>query len=518
MHVPLLRSRLLMLPLALACLLPAGCGSSGSDSSAQPTTAISGTVTAGPVDGCALTVLDGTGQSVAGPVTSHLGAFTVNIPNNRLGEALVFACSGGTYTDEATGANTTAGTLSAQLDAATLAAGSTVNLTPGSTVIQAMLQAGKSRGEAESAFAGAFGYTPDPSVEPKMNADGTDAQNLAGLHAGVFSRLTADLGSLPADQFDLLPAIAEDLAADSVLNGVGATTMLLPRDLGNRYTRCLIAQGTAMGLTADHLGNIPFAKVAETATYRIEYQPGMMGAMQGKTVFKLKITNRAGNPILGAAPGLAATMAMATMSHGTPVDSVTELGGGLYQGTVYYLMSSSMMGVSAGYWSLAVTVSGETATFYPDVAMSMGDTTRASLKDGGDLIAGMMGQPGSVRPYFLFKDSLTGVTGNHTLGLFLATRETLMSHPPLVVGMTLHDDLGAPWTVNTVEVAASTDGGVTWLPLSDNGGGHWSVAGLTGLTKDVAGTILVKLDVNGREKNTTGVDGGLPATFTVTPK
>jgi hypothetical protein len=505
-----------MLPLALACLLPAGCGSSGSDSPAATTTPISGTVTAGPVDGCQLTVLDATGTNVAGPVTSHQGAFTVNIPDSRLGEGLVFECTGGTFTDEATGNNTAAGTLSAQLNVNALAAGVTVNLTPGSTVIRKMLHAGIARSVAEAAFSGAFGYTPDSSVAPKVTGGGTDAENLAGLRAGVFSRLTANLGKLPAQQFDLLTAIAEDLA-DGTLNGVGATTMVLPSDLGNRFVACLIAQGTAMGLASDHLGTLPFAKVAETATYRIEYQAGMMGAAQGKTVFKLKITDRAtGNPVTGAAANLAlnAVMAMPTKSHGTPIDStITEPSAGVYQCTIYYLMASSMNNMPAGYWSLDVTLSNETATFHPDVAMSMGDTSRASLKDANDKIAG-----GSVRTYFLFKDSLTGVTGNHNLSLFLACRETLMSHPALVVGQSLHNESGTAWTVDTVMVEVSTNSGTSWTPMTNNGGGHWSVAGLTGLTKDVAGTVLVRLTVNGVEKTTTGAAGGAQAAFTVTPK
>jgi len=526
MKVSPLRSRLLLLPLALACLLPAGCSSGGgSNAPAATTTPISGTVTAGPVDGCTLNVLDATGASVAGPVTSHLGGFTVNIPNSRLGEGLIFEATGGTFTDEATGNNTAAGSLSAQLNTSTLAAGITVNLTPGSTVIRKMLQAGVARSTAEAAFNGAFGYTPDPSVAAKVTGGGTDAENLTGLRTGAFSRLAAKLGKTPAQQFDLLTAIAEDLA-DGALDGVGASAMALPTDLGNRFGACLIAQGTAMGLASDHLGTLPFAKVAETASYRIVYQPGMMAAMQGKTVFKLKISDRAtGNPVTGAAANLVldAVMAMPTMSHGTPIDSViTEASAGVYQCTVYYLMASTMtvnnMTMPAGYWSLDATLNGETATFHPDVAMSMGDTSRASLKDANDKIAGMMGQPAQVRSYYLFKDSLSAINEAYTFGIFIASRESMMSHPALVVGQNLHNESGTAWTVDTVIAQASTDNGSHWTAMTNNGTGHWSVAELTGLTKNVAGTILVRLTVNGVEKTATGAAGGGQATFSVTPK
>jgi hypothetical protein len=511
MNVTLRRSRILFLPLALTCLLPIGCGSSDSASTPATTTSISGTVSAAPVHGCELTVLDGSGSLAAGPATSSQGAFTVMIPNARLNEALVFQCTGGSYTDEASGETTTAGTLSAQLDIETLAQGISVNLTPGSTVIRGLIEAGLDKNGAETAFAGAFGYSPNPLITPNLAGNGSDEENLAGLRAGAFSWLTINLGLLPADQFTLLTALAEDLAADASLNGAGAVAMSLPEDTRNRFGASLIEQSAAMGLGADQLGALPFAKVAETASYRIEYQPGMMGAMQGKTGFKLLITDlTTGAPVIGAAPELKATMAMATKSHGTPIDGVTEVGGGQYQGTVYYLMASTMNGMSAGYWSLDVTLNGETATFHPEVGMAMGDTARATLKDAGDKLA-----DGSIRNYFLFKDNLTGSAGNHALSLFLATQQTMMMNPALVLNMNLPDETGT-WMVTSILVEASIDNGATWATMSDNGAGHWSVAGLN-LSQGVQTTVLVRLTVNGVEKTANGAAGGAQATFTVTP-
>jgi hypothetical protein len=515
-----LKQRFTLILLALACLLAAGCGGGGSDSAADAaaTTPITGTVTAGPVDGCGLLVLDVAGNIIAGPVTTSLGVFRVDVPNSRLDEDLVLECSGGTFTDEATGAVTTAGTMSVYVAMNSPVAGTGVHITPGSTVVRGLIQAGLSRSAAETAFAGAFGFTPDSVVAPNLNNDGTDEENLAGLRTGAFSHLTADLGHGPAAQFELLAALVEDLAADGVLDGAGPVTLSLAGDIANRFAGALIAQGNGMGLAADKLGTLPFAKVAETASYRVEYEAGMMGAMQGKTVFKLKITDRETNgPVTGATLSLMPTMAMATMSHGTPVDRVTELGDGVYQGTVYYLMASMMDGKSAGYWSLKATVNGEAATFHPQVMMAMGDTSRATLKDANDKIAGMMGQAAQIRSYYLFKNSLSGTAGNHTLKLFIATRASMMNHPALSIGQNLTDENGQVWAVTAMTVEVSTDGGLTWTAMTDAGGGHWTGAALSGLVEGESAALLVRLTVNGVEKTGNGEAGGSPASFTVTP-
>lgn len=513
------RKRFILIPLVLACMLSAGCGG-GSDSAAEApsTTTITGTVTAGPVDGCTLVVLDVSSNIIAGPVTATQGAFTVNVPNSRLAEDLVLECTGGSFTDEASGTVTTAGTMNAYVAMNSQVAGAGVHITPGSTVIRGLIRAGLSRGEAESAFTTAFGFTPDSAVAPNLNGDGAAEQNLAGLRTGAFSHLTADLGHAPATQFALLTAITEDLAADGVLDGAGATTLPLPADTANHYVAGLLAQGRGMGLQADKLGTLPFAKVAETESYRIEYQEGMMGAMQGKTAFKLKITAReTAAPITGATLTLMPTMAMATMSHGAPVDRVTELGEGVYQCTVYYLMASTMNGMSAGYWSLKATINAEVATFYPEVMMAMGDTSRATLKDANDKIAGTMGQPAQIRSYYLFKNSLAGESGNHTLKLFIATRESMMDHPPLSLGQDLTDESGQVWAVTTMTVQVSTDEGATWTAMTDEGGGHWTGAALPGLVQGESATLLVRLTVNGVEKTGNGEAGGAPASFTMTP-
>jgi len=190
-----------------------------------------------------------------------------------------------------------------------------------------------------------------------------------------------------------------------------------------------------------------------------------------------------------------------------------------------------------------VTIGDEEAHFYPTVMMAMGgDTAKAVLQGQDDKIAGMGGMnPGGdmagdhqmqmsamdmgdgtmpeKRKYFLFRDNLTGTTGNHTFDLFIATKENMMSYPAVSVGTTLKDETGADWSVNTMSVELSTDQ-TNWIAATDNGSGHWSASGITGLTDGSQGTLYVRLIVNGEQKTD---DGNAPdgiadyAEFKVTP-
>ncbi len=300
----------------IATLIVSACGSSSSSNTTpSTTTTITGSVYAASVSGASVVVKTATGASVAGPVTtSGNGSYTVNVPSDALASDLRIESVSGSYADEATGSNTTAGTLAAYVTGGTLTTG-VVNLDPSSTIIHALVtQYGMSAADATAAFAAAFGYTPDTSVAPKNAAtDGSDdaAQRLAGLHAGVFSQLTASLGLTPDKQFDLLAALAQDLN-DGALDGKNGANVIsigtgtLPEDIGNEFENALVSfmsntYCNLTGLAEDEIGTLPFSKVALTDTYRIEYvQVGMMGPTQGKTEFKLSITNRAtGSPVPG---------------------------------------------------------------------------------------------------------------------------------------------------------------------------------------------------------------------------
>ena len=505
------------------------CGGSGGSSGAPGTTTVTGSVFAAPVAGATVVVLNSRGTTtIAGPVaTLSDGTYSVTIPDASLVSDLIFSSTGGTFTDEATATVTSAKTLAAYVVGGSLSSASSVNLDPASTIVADLVRShGKTLSEANTIFSGAFGYTPDISVAPKNASSASVMERLAALRAITFSQLTKDLSLNPNQQFDLLTAVAEDLAdgtldGKNISNPVSLGTGTVCEDIQNKFDQSLVGlmTNTAVnltGLTADQISPLPFAKVALTNSYRVEYIPGMMAAAQGKTAFKIRITNQSDDsPATGLTVSLMPMMNMAAMGHSTPVDTITDNGDGTYSCTVYYLMAS---GPGMGYWDLKVMIGGmmgETATFYPAVAMAMGSTTvRATLKGQNDIISSMTGT--EKRSYYLFNGGLTGTT---VFNLFIAAKESMMSFPAVSGGTTLHDDTGTAWTVNPIAVSASTDGS-TWIAAADNTVGHWSVSGLSGLSSGVTGTIYVKMNINGEDKTTngnaaSGTNGY--ASFTVTP-
>jgi len=540
--------------------LLAGCGG-GSSGSGDDTTAISGTVYASAVSGARVTVRTTAGDTIAGPVTSgDDGSYTIEVPNNRLSGALIIEAEGGTYTDEATGLQVSdAGNLTAYVMGEELSTKPKVGLTPGSTILEMLVtEHGKTLQEAEEIFETAFGYTPDSTILPA--ATGEEPQRRAVLRAGAFSQLNMDLGLQAADQFELLKAIARDLS-DGTADGsdssgpvyIGSTGKQLPADPQNRFARALVgffsSTNNPTDLTADKIGSIPQGNVVLTDSYKVVRTP-MMGPTEGKSICTLTITNKTnGTPATGLAISLMPMMNMAMHKHSTPVDGCMETdSAGTYRCTVYYLMASKMMnGMSMGFWDMKIMIGGmdgEEAHFYPDVKMAMGgDTVKAVLLGQNDRIAGMssMGatQDGDMtaghpmmsamdmgdstmpekRKYFLFNDGISGTTDNHTFNLFIATKENMMSYPAVSVGAVLKDENGNDWTVNSVSVEVSTDQ-TNWIAATDDGGGHWSAAGITGLTDGAQGTLYVRLIVDGEQKTD---DGNAPdgtadnAMFKVTP-
>lgn len=521
--------------MVLALITLYACGGGGS-SDAPATTTITGSVFAAPVDAGSVSVKDTSDNTVAGPVTTATdGTFSIAVPTASLAADLVFESTGGTFTDEATGAVTTAATLGAVAPGGSLSTGSSVNIDPSSTIVfHLVTDHGKTINEAETAFQEAFGYTPDISIAP-VNAppSGTDMSGcLAGLRAITFSKLTEDLGLSPEHQFALLGALAWDLNDGQLdgVNGAAPVTIVagtdMPEDIQNRFEHALtglLSDSTInhTGLKPDQIEMLPFSTVALTDTYRVEYVPGMMAAQQGKTTFKIRITRRSdGSAATGLAVSLMPMMYMATHNHSSPVDTVTEdvNDSGAYICTVYYLMASMMSGSSMGYWELKVMIGGmqgETATFYPVVDMAMGsDTVRATLKGQTDLIFSSMTGTEN-RTYYLFND---GVDVS-SFDLFIAAKESMMSYPAISAGTVLYDESGTQWTVNPIDVSVSTDE-TNWIPATDYTGGHWSVSGLSGLSAGVTGTIYVKITINGEQKTTDGsaVSGANGyAAFTVTP-
>jgi len=520
-------------------VLVAGCGSSSNDApSASATTVISGSVFAAPVSGASVVVKNASGATIAGPVTTTVnGTYTINIPSSAMGSDLRYESSGGTFTDEATGAaGVTAGTMAAYSSGG---AATVVNIDPASTVISLLVTSNtKTFGEAKTIFSNVFGFTPDCAVGPvnaPYSASSTTAQRLAALRSAAYSQLTKDLNLSPDKQFALLAAVSQDLSDGKLdgmngLNVVSLGTSTLPEDIQNRFEYALVSflTNTARnltGLSSGELGDWPFGKIALTNTYRVEYLPGMMSASMGKTMFKIRITDRTnGNPVTGLVGTNALTlmtkMHMPTMSHGTPVDVIIEDGAhpGTYNCTIYYLMAS---GPAMGFWELKVMIGSgmsETSTFYPKVGMAMGsDTIVQRLYGPSDIVAsGMSGT--QYTKYVLFRNgTVDAATG--TLNLLIAHAENMMMNfKPLSVGSVLSSPTG---TVMSMVVSAATDTAFT-SPVSgvDGGNGHWSLA-VGGLSSGVATTIYVKMNVNGENKTTNGTTAsGANAytSFVVTPQ
>ncbi len=506
-------------------------GSSGSSSTTSDSATLSGTVVAAPVNGASVLVKDAAGNTIAGPViTAADGSYSVQISNAHLASALVLESSGGTFDDEATGLNREAGTLAVQIAAGALSGNAAVHMTPATTIVRHMMTANNSLtlDEAQTAFQTAFGFSADFSEKPvdatNPPAGATEAQLLAGLHAATFSQLAMDMGLSVTDQFDLLTALAEDLA-DGTLDGegVGGTVTVgevtLPANIQNQFTLALQnfhgGSRDNTGLTSTQIGTLPFAKDALSSSYRFEYIDGMMAAMEGKTQFKIRVTDAATGLTAqtGLALSLAAKMHMATMTHMTPVDGCSESATpGTYDCTLYYLMASEMAGVSMGYWELLVTANSETVAFFPPVGMGMNGNGKHQLRgQSSDLIPNMMTVT-EQRPYYLFKDAITGTTGDHTVRLFVAVKESMMVYPKLFLNNIFNSGTDYELTANPVVVELSTDDGLNWLAMTDEGDGYWSVANVAGLTDGVENSFLVRVTVNSEQKTTDGLAPALDGT------
>jgi hypothetical protein len=284
------------------------------------------------------------------------------------------------------------------------------------------------------------------------------------------------------------------------------------------------AIGTALtlllSLTACGKTTTEYVEVtAPASTYLVEYVPGMMDAVVGKSTFQLRVRNRdTFQPATGLNISVKPVMYMTGMSHGAPADVVTESGTtpGTYDCTVYYLM---MSGPTMGYWELTATVGTEKAVFDPSVGMAMGpmnESVRVNLWGPSDVGMGGMG----ITKYYLFKDGpLTAAAGS--LKLYVSRSENmLMDFKPVYVGSTLAAPTGA---VTTVTLAASADAAFTTpLVASHSANGHWSVD--VSSLSPVAGTqatVYLKLSVNGENKTTDGnvlSAGNGSIAFKVTPQ
>ncbi len=242
----------------------------------------------------------------------------------------------------------------------------------------------------------------------------------------------------------------------------------------------------------------PYESV-NTASYKVEYIP-VTTATVGKSTFKIRLSNLSdGKLVSGKMISLMPTMHMsASANHSTPFETITGNGDGTYSGNIYYLMQST----TGDKWELKFTIDGETATFNPVVAAATTTTALVKLKGINDKIGSMtMGAPPVSRTYQLFND---GITGNN-VKLFISAGDDsmMMKFPAFSIDTTLHDPMNEPLTVDggTSSVQVSSDG-ITWVSATDDGSGHWSATGLSGLVS--GGGVWVKLTVNGEQKTTDG--------------
>lgn len=276
----------------------------------------------------------------------------------------------------------------------------------------------------------------------------------------------------------------------------------LPAGLSLASSTCALS-GAATTLQAQTAHTITASNSAGSvsATVRIsvvDYTAAIVGTPThsvGKSVFQIKISNAAGTGQAGLNPTVVPTMDMGTMVHTTPVDAVTDDGGGNYTVKAYYIMAS--MG---GTWYIKTYNTAGTTEIATPLTVTVGGmgTALVSLKEGSD----QYNQMGTAtnRPYFIFIDSISGTAGNHTINVFAGVRKTLMSHVALVTGLTLTPFTGSDWNITTIVITMSTDGGTTFpYTLTNNGTGHFSVGGVTGLTSG-SKNLAFRLVVNGTTK------------------
>lgn len=520
-----------------------GCdaGNSAGVSSSTATTNVSGSVIAGPTSGSSVTVKSAAGIIVAGTVfTATDGSYTIAIPSSALTSDLVFEASGGSFPDEATSTTgVSLGTLSAHITAGSLTSGANVSIDPSSTIIQRLVAGGKSRTQAEADFLAAFGYKPDTTVKPAfatISSASSPPQRLLGFRAAVFSQLTKDLGLLPAQQSDLIKAIAEDLS-DGKLDGKKGGTLLtasalaalgIPgistysEDISNLYAASFItfmaSANNKCKLTAAQINAPPSGTVSLTSTYRVEYLPPAGGDIVSKNTFQLKITSRStGLPVGGLAasiilqPDMVMKMVMGTVWPNAVVESSTP---GTYSGTVYYSMATTGLSM---YWKLSVRIGAETAVFYPNIAgFKTGNTISSKFSSGTDITTGT-----TKRSYQVWRDPLAGTDSTYDFTLFVSSTDGPITFP-VYAGQSWTT---APLALSTITLLASTDG-ATWVAMTPVGtnSGRYTARGLN-LMLGMSMPVYIKLSINGNiytsngavYDNGTGITSNAVQTFSVAP-
>ncbi len=236
-----------------------------------------------------------------------------------------------------------------------------------------------------------------------------------------------------------------------------------------------------------------------------------MGAIQGRSVFSIKVSDHDLIPQAGVTAHLSPMMTMDEQRgghmHSTPHTGCTETDSeGNASCSVYFLMASKMEnGDVMGTWDLAFSLPDSedvTTHFTPQVKMAMGDTVLAQLKGGLDDQISAMGMTES-RTYHLFNNGITGSGDNRSVELFIAAKESMKSFPTLTQNLILSPGTDQQMSVDSIQVKVSSDNS-NWINAAPQGAGIWQATEISGLND----TLYVSLTVNGEIKTRDGEVAG----------
>ncbi|WP_290493548.1 hypothetical protein [Alcanivorax sp.] len=223
-----------MAGLAVAVAI-AGCGGGGGSSGgggsapAAPKSTVAGAVTKGPVGGATLYLYamdaagNKTGDAVAGPIVTEAdGSWSVQVPDS-VPRPLLIESSGGTYTDEATGTDVTAGNLNSFLPegAQTAAVTPLSELLVRSAREHLAANAGASLEDGVNAGRDVLDDVLGVSFDPLTTVPATSGDDAAAKqYAAVLGGLSTQANNLSGttDPFETVIALIDD-ASDGVVDG-----------------------------------------------------------------------------------------------------------------------------------------------------------------------------------------------------------------------------------------------------------------------------------------------------------
>lgn len=244
---------------------------------------------------------------------------------------------------------------------------------------------------------------------------------------------------------------------------------------------------------------------SSNSTHTMTLTAPAMGAMDGKSVYTLNVKDIDGIAASDVSPQMTPLMNMVSgMQHSAPHSGCTDTDvDGNAQCTVYFLMPSMMNSVKMGDWELGFTLEDndqEAISIPTTVSMAMNGPTKVTMTgNSGDLVSYTTNMSDDVteenRKYYIFNNGIMSMEGTHSIELFTAAKENMMSFPTLAEGVVLSEGTDNELTVSSMSVQVSTDT-TTWVTATSSTAGLWNATGIVGYTD----TLYIKLSVNGEEK------------------